>query len=311
MDVRVTVSIIVPHYNDLAGLDVCLTALLAQTYPLQDVELIVADNGSPQGLAAVEEVVSGRARLILVEDRGAGPARNAAVAVAKGEILAFTDSDCVPDSGWLAAGVAALARHDIVGGKVNVLVPDESRLTPSEAFERVFAFNFKSYIERKRFTGAGNMFCSSELFRRVGGFGSGLSEDYEWSKRAQSFGYRLGYAPEAVVGHPARRTWDELIRKWRRMNVEAYGLLEGRRWRRLRWFLRTMLLPVSMVVHTPKVLFSPKLKSWRERRVALQMLFALRTWRMMDALRLLFRAQATVVRPAGLTDRSDPQPPSG
>ena len=284
---RPTVTVIVPHYNDLERLDICLAALAAQTYPSDLVRVIVADNASPQGIEAVRQAARGRAEVVLVEERGAGPARNGAAALATSEVLAFTDSDCVPEPQWLDAGVSALASYDFVGGHVTVLVEDEDRMTPTEAFERVFAFDFKTYIERKGFTGSGNLFCPRTLFETVGGFRVGVSEDWEWSKRAQSHGFRLGYEPRAVVGHPARRTWDELTRKWRRVNSETFGLSEGQRGRKLKWLLRTLALPASAVVHTPRVLLSPKLHHPSQRVGALGVLYAIRLWRLQDALTLL------------------------
>lgn len=284
-----TVSVIIPHYNDLEGLQTCLRALAQQTYPLSRVEIIVADNNSRCGLEQVRAVAGQSAMVILAEEQGAGPARNAAVARSSNQILAFTDSDCVPERGWLEAGVRALQDYDFVGGHVSVLVGDEMAMTPTEAFERVFAFDFKTYIEKKGFTGSGNLFCARSLFDHVGGFRVGISEDYEWSKRAQSFGYRLGYAPLAVVGHPARRDWSELTRKWRRLNVETYGLSEGRPGRRFRWLMRSLLLPASAIVHTPRVLLSRKLHTAAQRLGGVCVLYAIRVWRMIDALKLLLR----------------------
>lgn len=285
---RPQVTVIVPHYNDLRRLDICLAALQAQSYPVELVRVIVADNGSPQGLKAVTDLVADRADVVLVEEKGAGPARNGAVALATSPILAFTDSDCVPEPQWLEAGIGALEKFDFVGGHVSLLVEDEARVTPTEAFERVFAFDFKAYIEKKGFTGSGNLFCAKSLFDTVGGFRAGISEDYEWSKRAQSFGFKLGYEPQAVVGHPARRTWDELVRKWKRVNAETYGLSRGTRWRKVRWLLRSLLVPPSAVAHTPKVLASTKLTGAGQRVGALGVLFAIRGWRFVDSLQLLF-----------------------
>ena len=106
------VSVIIPHYNDLDGLDRCLSALAQQTYPADLIEVIVADNCSPQGAAAVEQCIAGRARMALSHDRGAGPTRNAGVAASSAQLLAFIDSDCVPEPQWLAAGIAALESYD-------------------------------------------------------------------------------------------------------------------------------------------------------------------------------------------------------
>ena len=281
------VSVIIPHYQDLVGLKLCLASLDAQTYPRDRFEVVLADNNSPIGSAAVEHVVAGRARLVVVIEKGAGPARNGAVAMSQGEVLAFIDSDCVAEPAWLTEGVAALNRFDLVGGLVGVLVSDPIDMTAVEAFERVFAFDFKTYIEKKGFTGAGNMFCRRELFDRVGPFGVALSEDVDWSRRAVTSGARLGYAPDAVVGHPARLTWEQLTSKWRRLNLETYGLMAGRRFRRTWWLARNALMPLSAIAHTPKVLTSAKLSTSRQRLLAISVLFRLRFWRLWDAVSII------------------------
>jgi GT2 family glycosyltransferase len=281
------VSVIIPHYQDLAGLEICLAALDRQTYPKDRFEIVIADNNSPVGLEAVNAVVAGRAKVVLVTEKGAGPARNGAVAASRGGIFAFIDSDCVAEPAWLAEGLAALERFELVGGHVGVLVADAARMTPTEAFERVFAFDFKTYIEKKGFTGAGNMFCRRELFDRVGGFRNGVSEDVDWSRRAVATGASLGYAPRAVVGHPARRTWAELSGKWRRINAETFGLMAQQPNARLRWLLRNLLMPLSAVAHVPKVLASRELDTAGQRLDAIATLFRLRFWRLGDALRLL------------------------
>jgi GT2 family glycosyltransferase len=281
------ISVIIPHYNDLEGLDRCLALFALQTYPRDDFEVVVGDNASPQGEAAVAKVIAGRARLVVVTERGAGPARNGAVAISKGKILAFTDSDCQPDPDWITQGLAALADYDFVGGRVRVLVDDPQHMTGVEAFERVFAFDFKTYITKKGFTGSGNLFCSRKLFDAVGGFRTGVSEDVEWSQRATAAGFRLGYAPLAVVGHPARRTWVELTSKWRRVNSESRLLLAEKKGGRARWILRNLAMPASALAHSPKVMMSEELETLGQRVAAIGVLFRLRLWRCLDAFQLI------------------------
>lgn len=284
---RRKVSVIIPHYRDLRGLALCLAALDRQTYPRERLEIVVADNASPEGPDAVAEVIAGRAQLVVVEEKGAGPARNGGVAASTGEVLAFIDSDCVAEPAWVEAALKALPAFDFIGGRVKVLVEDPREITPVEAFERVFAFDFKTYIEKKKFTGAGNLICSRQVFDAVGGFRTGVSEDVEWSRRAQECGFRLGYAPGAVVGHPARRSWPELLSKWRRINVETFGLSARGPAGRVRWLVKALLMPASAVVHTAKVMTSPELNSPRERWRAMGVLFRLRFWRLGDSVRLL------------------------
>lgn len=282
------VSVIVPHFNDLAGLALCLDDLERQTWPRERIEIIVADNASPCGAEALQRVIRGRARLVTVRERGAGPARNGGVAAAAGSVLAFTDSDCRPSPGWLAAGVEALSQFDFAGGRVRVLVEDPRHMTSAEAFEAVFAFDNEAYVRKKGFTGAGNLFCPKILFEAVGGFKVGLSEDVEWSHRARAAGYRLGYVAAAEVGHPARRNWPDLKLKARKVNTEGFGLFLTKPAGRWLWLGRSLGLPLSAVVHTPKVLRSPALAGPGQRLKAIGMLFRVRAWRFFHALDLTF-----------------------
>jgi GT2 family glycosyltransferase len=280
------VSVIVPHLSDLQGLGDCLACLDLQTLPRGQFEVIVADNFSPEGPAAVEAVVGGRARLVVVNERGAGPARNGGAHAASGGILAFTDCDCRPDPEWLSAGLAALRRDDVVGGKVVVQARDAAHPTPAEAFELVFAFDNESYVRKKGFTVSANLFCSRAVFERVGGFGVGLSEDVDWCRRAAAAGFALGYEPSAVVRHPARRDWPALVRKWRRIDAESFGLIRAEPIGRIRWMARALALPLSAVVHAPRVLVDNRLPGPGVRSGALMILFRLRAWRFWDSLRL-------------------------
>ncbi|HVZ27837.1 MAG TPA: glycosyltransferase [Rhizomicrobium sp.] len=287
-----TISIIVPHYNDLAGLDRCLAALARQTFSAEPWEIVVADNASPQGEEAVAAVVRNRARLVTVRQKGAGPARNGGVAASTGEILAFTDSDCVPDPHWLEKGIEGLAHSDFVGGAVDVLVHDPSRQSAAESFEKVFAFDTERYVTQKGFVATCNLFCTRRVFDAVGVFENGISEDVDWSRRATGKGFRIGYVPEALVGHPARRDWSEIRKKWIRINAETYALTVRTPAGRLKWALVCLALPASCLVHTVKVLRSPKLKGLSQRAGALGMLYRLRFWRMLDSMRLLARGVA-------------------
>lgn len=285
------ISVIIPHYSDLPALDLCLTALQAQTLDADAFEIIVADNASPVGEDAVAKAIAGRARLVTVHERGAGPARNGGVSVARGEILAFTDCDCIPAPAWLSEGLAALEHSDFVGGGMRVLVGDEAHVTGAEAFELVFAFDNQAYVERKGFTVTANLFCPAAIFAQVGGFRAGVSEDLEWSHRARDAGFRIGYAPAALVAHPARRDWGELSAKWRRLNAETYGIVAARPKGRSRWLARSLLLPLSALAHTPRVLASQRLRSPGQKLKALATLYRLRVWRAVDALGLLARSE--------------------
>ena len=125
------------------------------------------------------------------------------------------------------------------------------------------------------------------VFEAVNGFGTGVSEDVDWSRRAIALNFRLGYAPDALVGHPARRTWAELRHKWVRINAETYALASRERHGRIKWLLKTLALPLSAVAHSGKALRSRRIAGIRQRVGALSILYRLRFWRMFNAMGLL------------------------
>ena len=281
------VSIIVPHYNDLENLRDCLICLKAQTLAPCQYEIIVCDNNSACGLSAVRSACDGIARVVLAQKRGAGEARNVGAALALGELLAFTDSDCRPAQNWLKRGVEALQDADVVGGRMAVGVGDRSRLTSAEAYELVFAFNNRRYVEKQGYSVTANMFTRRDVFGKVGPFRVGVSEDRDWGRRATALGFRTKYATDAVVVHPARRQWADLLRKWRRLTSKSYGLTSEQSYGKLKWFFRSWLILLSPFVHWPAVLRSKELNSFNQRALAVYGLIRLRTWRFVECNRQL------------------------
>jgi glycosyltransferase involved in cell wall biosynthesis len=286
----------VPHYEDLERLDICLDDLERQTILRTDYEIIVADNASPVGLERLNEIVAGRAQVVVVDQRGAGPARNGGVAAARGEILAFTDCDCRPDPEWLERGLSALEAQDIVGGRVDVFPKDDARVTPVEAFEMVFAFANDAYVRDKGFSVTANLFCRKATFLAVGDFLTTVSEDAEWGRRATSMGYRLGYEDRARVRHPARHDWPELQRKWRRIDSETYQLHRHEGGSSLAWAIRCAATALSPLAHWPRVLAAQGLTP-TARTGALSTLVRLRVWRSWDCSRLLMTERRGVHPP--------------
>jgi glycosyltransferase involved in cell wall biosynthesis len=272
------ISVIIPHYNDLANLSRCLERLERQTFPRDRFEVIVADNNSACGIDAVRTVAT-RATVVPAPIQGAGPARNAAVAVSRGDALAFIDSDCFADPGWLDAGAEALVLFDFAGGEVRTTVADEQRLSAAEAYEAVFAFNFRKYIEKDKFSGTGNLFVSRRVFDQVGPFRGGVSEDVEWSHRATGLGFTIGFVPAAIVDHPARATWADLTKKWARVVREGYLLTLEKRFGRTRWLARAIAVTGSPFLQIPQVLASPRLPGLRNKAMGVLGLMGVRFYR--------------------------------
>lgn len=285
------VSVIVPHYNDLGRLDALLATLASQTYPADQIEIIVVDNDSPCGIDAVTTALAGRAKVITCQTRGAGPARNAGVLAASHALLAFIDSDCLAHPDWLTNGIATLQEThgggvDLVGGRMEVAVRQPGQRSGAEAFEQVFAFDNRSYVMKQNFSVTANLFTRRQVFDRIGGFRTEVSEDLEWCQRAGRAGFKLIYADNAIVAHPARTNWDELAKKWRRLQSESFALTLERPGGRWRWLARAWLLPPSIIAHAPTILLAPSLDNSGERWRALLTLAQLRLWRFLDAHRL-------------------------
>lgn len=225
------VSVVIPVFNDAERLEMCLRALEDQTYPADRYEVILVDNGSD---ASMEGLAAGFAGTrVAYEDRpGSYAARNKGVSLARGEVVAFTDSDCVPDRDWIERGVEALCSAPglgLAGGRINVSFGDPARPTAVELFEGVMAFPQRRYVEQEGFGVTANLFTPRSVFESVGLFDEELKSggDYEWGRRVRSAGYGLVYADAARVTHPARRSVGELSRKVARVTGGERGLKRG------------------------------------------------------------------------------------
>jgi GT2 family glycosyltransferase len=302
----IEISVIVPHYDDLENLSLCLDLLDRQSLKRDRFEIVVSDNNSSCGLPAVEAVVRGRARVVLATEKGAGPARNRGVASASGQAFAFIDSDCRPVPDWLRAGLEGLATHPIVGGPVIMEPRDLENVSGVEAFDVVFGFDALAFLKDHGFIGSGNLFVRREVFERVGGFRSGVSEDVEWSRRAVGLGYALAFVPEAVVGHPARRDWRELVRKWDRHTRESYLLAREKRLGRLAWMAKSWLVLASPLPHAVKVLRCERLPSWKSRLAGTAVLFRIRLYRFLESHRVMSKVNDGPELPPGRTVTSSP-----
>ena len=266
-------AVVIPHHDDAARLARCLDALMPQVPG--DVEVVVVDNASPRAPL----VAHSRARLVVEPAKGAAVARNRGVAETTAPVLLFLDCDCVPDGDWLATALAAARRADVVGGAVTLFDETPPPRSGAQAFETVFAFDNRAYIERKGFSVTANLVTRRAVFDATGPFVPGLSEDLDWCRRAVARGFALAYAPDLRVAHPTRADWPALARKWRRLTDEGFAVNGRGAGARLRWAAKALAMPLSVAAHAPRVLRHPAL-SGAERMRALGTLARLRLARM-------------------------------
>ena len=265
------VSVIVPVFNDAERLSVCLGCLQFQNY--SPIEVIVVDNGS-KDLSAVSAVVDSCdfARLVCEATPGSYAARNCGIETASGEVLAFTDADCVPAADWISAGVAVLRSHPncgLVAGAIEIVMANPKH--PVELFESVMALAQHKFVTQDHYGATANVFTWPKVFEQVGCFNAALksSGDVDWGQRVFAAGYGQVYAAQAVVQHPARSSFAQLARQASRHAGGFYDLrcrqAESAWQRNLAFFKLVGFHLMPPVMFALKIANHPQLKGLTEK----------------------------------------------
>ncbi len=246
---NILVSVIVPTYRDSDVLGVCLSHLGRQTLDAASFEVIVVNN-APDERVELGDYGSLNVRVIEESLPGSYAARNKGIDEAKGEILAFTDSDCQPTAGWLENGVSAFLpeaqSYSLAGGAID-LFAKSTRPTVIEVYDMALGLSQETMVVEKKIAVTANLFVRKAMFSNVGQFNSTLFSggDIEWTQRAHDLGHDILYMPNAIVKHPARSKWRELSTQIRRHTGGQFSQGE-RSWRNtLPLAAKSLLPPVS------------------------------------------------------------------
>lgn len=276
---RPFVSVIVPHYQQVDLLQLCLESLEAQKLSRECFEIIVIDNKSVCDLSVLRAKFAD-VKFLIEAKKGAAHARNRGLEAARGDVIAFTDADCIADPEWLSNGIAALEHTDLLGGAINVTVANEEAMTAVEAFECVFAFHQQKYIERKHFAVTANLFVHRKVANAIGPFHNGLAEDADWCWRARTLGFRLAFNDTSIINHPARTSWEDLTKKWDRLVRERWHGFGGQRFeRRFLWIVLACATALSWVPHLMPIVWSRRVGDMRAKVSAASVLIRIRLWR--------------------------------
>jgi hypothetical protein len=230
---------VVPVYRQWHLVPDLLTALRAQRLDPALFEIILVNNGAkpPPDLPAGP-------RLLDCQRPGAYAARNAGAAAANGRWLVFTDADCRPEPGWLAAlAEAAASETDVLlAGPVRV-TSAAARPNACEIYEMVRGIPQTRYVAHG-YAATANLAVPAVVFRTLGGFEPGRFSggDAVFCRHARRAGHPLRLVPRAVVVHPARSDWPALAAKARRVKGGQVGT--GTFGRRLAWTLRSFAPPL-------------------------------------------------------------------
>ena len=194
-----TFSVVIPAYNAESKLGECLKACLMQRGFAP--EVIVVDDGSTDDTARIAGTFP--VHYIAGEHRGPAAARNLGARSAKGDIIVFTDADCVPESDWLERLAVKFEEGVVaVGGTYAIANPD-SRL--ARMIQGEIAMRHSGFGDEVDFLGSYNLAVRREAFESVGGFDETYTmasgEDNDLSYRLGETGGKLRFAKDARVAH--------------------------------------------------------------------------------------------------------------
>jgi len=249
------VSVIIPAYKAMDCLPDCLQGLAEQNYPFGQFEVIVVDNGDNDDIEKLLDLYPWLK--IVTEDRpGSYVSRNTGFRHATGDVIVFTDADCLPTPDFLQAGISELQADPecgLVAGHVELQSLDPSRPTAIELYELTFNFMQSKYISEVKCASTANVFTYATAMRESGGFDERLKStgDFEWSHRVAGLGYRLNYCADAVVCHPTRRSWQAFSKRLRRIAGGQHdsAVIAGQAWRGFLHRLLHALVPVFKTMH--------------------------------------------------------------
>src|SRR5262249_37760987 len=166
----------------------CLESLAAANYSSEKFEVIVADNGSVDATIEVAQSYASRLQLTILRRPGVtvSKLRNFGASLARGEILAFLDADCVVTHKWLQNAELYLTPHrsGILGGFIDI--PQNSRWVA----QTWYGFGYRPKTGNVSYVPAGNLLLRRSSFVELGGFREELrtAEDFDLCLRARKCG---------------------------------------------------------------------------------------------------------------------------
>ena len=206
------VSIVIPVFNAAKTIGACIQSVIDSDFPANELEILVVDNGCTDSTATVLREFAGRITVLEESTRGPAAARNRGIRGARGRVIAMTDADCVVDRDWVRSLIAPLCDGGvgIAGGRILSIDPDHEIASFGDEIhdhEKAIEVYSPPYVITM------NWAAPAALFAAIGHFDEELlrCEDVDLSYRAVQDGWKLVYAPAAVVRHHNERTWRGLF----------------------------------------------------------------------------------------------------
>lgn len=218
-DTPAYVSVIIPVYNDPHGICETLRSLEKQDYPLSRWEVIVVDNNSNDDTIVHAQSFSSRLpdlKVISEKRQSSYAARNAGIKIARGDIIAFIDSDITVAHNWITKGVEDIIEEnaDYVGCPVEVYATGNP---PSiwEIYNQRIGFPVNRYMQEYGFAPTAGLFVGKNVFKDIGPFDPRLVSggDYEFGTRVRDAALKMYYSENNRMRHPARKSLKSILKK--------------------------------------------------------------------------------------------------
>jgi GT2 family glycosyltransferase len=213
---HVRITVVVPTFRRPDALAACLDALAQQTLARAEYEVVVVDNATPPTASGTVRAFEARLDLRGVHEPARGPAaaRNSGARVARAPHIAFTDDDCRPEPGWLAALAEAIERDPtaLIGGETLDGRPENLCSAASHLLVSHFTARQNVDLTAPAFFPSNNLAAPARELAALGGFDArfprAAGEDRDLCERWRAHGRRLVHAPQAVVRHaPSLTLW--------------------------------------------------------------------------------------------------------
>lgn len=291
------VSIIIPHRNDSDRLRLCIESLKKQTYPADNYEIIVIDNGSDEKHQENASNIAKKHNIIFLSETklSSYAARNLGIKSAKGDFLGFTDADCIPDSEWIKNALTEFSNKpetQIIGGKINLFykIPDKPNLV--ELYETIHSFKQEVFINRNNYAATANLFTSKEIMNQVGNFNSNMKSngDIEWCLRANKLNISLNYCKDVIVNHPARHNFKEFIKRQIRLCGGGFNRRKEQGYSSIKLFILNIFFLIPPVVTIYRVSKSDefrKINSYKTKFEQVLLMVFIRYLKVFETFRLL------------------------
>lgn len=225
------VSVVIPVYNGESLIENCIKHLLAQNYPDDQLEIIVVDNNSSDNTYKIAKKCS--ITVLLCRTKGPSAARNMGIKAATGDLLLFTDTDCLADKNWVINHVLAhlyfrmvnpvikLIGGGIGGKNANLWAACDDICSWAE-----FSPSLPPGTIEKHHPTA-NISVTRDIIDKLGGFDEDLltGEDFAFCSKIRENGYQLFFVPDAKVLHINRTSFRGVMRHHLEWSEHSYKLL--------------------------------------------------------------------------------------